>query len=93
MGFMKMGVIVLWLILLCAFFVLPDESMGGRIGRIAFFVTVIAHIVEYFIYRPKFVLAQGSMNHHFLQTLLFGMFHCQDVDAELAAKRADSHET
>ena len=60
--------------------------MGGRIGRIGFFVTVIAHIAEFFIYRPKLERAEGTLNHHFLQVLLFGMFHYREVEAELAAK-------
>lgn len=88
MSYKKVGVIVLWIVLLSAFFVLPDDSIGGRIGRIAFFVTVFAHIVEFFIYRPKLRLAEGSMNHHFLQVLIFGMFHYQEVEAELAAKKS-----
>jgi uncharacterized protein YhhL (DUF1145 family) len=84
----KIGVIVLWIVLLSSFFVLPDDSIGGRIGRIAFFVTLFAHVVEFFIYRPKLRLAEGSMNHHFLQVLIFGMFHYQDVEAELAKKES-----
>ena len=83
----KIGFVVLWLILLSAFFVLPDESPGGRVGRVAFFVTVAAHIAEFFIYRSRLALADGTMNHHFLQTLLFGFFHYREVEAELAARR------
>ena len=90
MSIKKIGVIILWLVLLSAFFVLPDESQGGQIGRIAFFVTVIAHIVEFFIYRPKFERAEGSMNHHFLQTLIFGFFHYEEVQAELAGRDGDA---
>jgi uncharacterized protein YhhL (DUF1145 family) len=85
-NYKKIAVLVLWVVMLSAFFVLPDDSAGGRVGRIAFFVTVVAHIVEFFIYRPKLRLAEGSMNHHFLQVLIFGMFHYQEVEAELAAK-------
>jgi len=86
MSYKKIGVILLWLVLLSAFFVLPDDSPGGRIGRIAFFVTAIAHIVEFFIYRPRLALAEGTMSHHFLQVLIFGMFHYQEVEAELEEK-------
>ena len=86
MSYVKIGVILLWLVLLSAFFVLPDESAGGRIGRIAFFVTAIAHIAEFFIYRPKLALAEGSMNHHFLQTLIFGMFHYQEVERQISRR-------
>ena len=86
MSYKKIGVIALWVVLLSAFFVLPADSTGGQIGRGAFFVTALAHVVEFFIYRPKLRLAEGTMNHHFLQVLIFGMFHCQEVEAELASK-------
>jgi uncharacterized protein YhhL (DUF1145 family) len=86
LDYKKIGVILLWIVLLSSFFVLPDDSTGGRIGRIAFFVTAIAHIVEFFIYRPALRRAKGSLGHHFVQVLIFGMFHYQDVQAELAAE-------
>lgn len=88
MRIQKIGVIVLWLVLLSAFWVLPDESIGGRIGRIAFFVTALAHVIEFFIYRPTLRRAEGSLAHHFLQVLIFGMFHYQEVEVELAEKNA-----
>lgn len=86
MSIPKMGMIVVWIVLLSAFFVLPDHSLGGQIGRIAFFVTAIAHVAEFFIYRPTLRKAEGTMNHHFLQVLLFGVFHYKEVEAELDAK-------
>ena len=84
MDYKKIGVIVLWSVLLSSFFVLPDDSTGGRIGRIACFVTALAHIVEFFIYRPTLRRAEGSLGHHFVQVLIFGMFHYREVEAELA---------
>ncbi len=84
MDYKKTGVIVLWIVLLSSFFVLPDDSTGGWIGRIAFFVTALAHIVEFFIYRPTLRRAEGSLGHHFVQVLIFGVFHYQEVEAELA---------
>jgi uncharacterized protein YhhL (DUF1145 family) len=88
MSLAKVGVIVLWLVLLTSFF-LPDDSVGAQIGRIGFFVTAIAHVAEFFIYRRKLALAEGTMNDHFLQVLIFGLFHLKEVDAELAAKGLD----
>lgn len=83
----KICMIVAWLAMLSAFFVLPDHSLGGRIGRIAFFVTAIAHVAEFLIYRPTLRQAEGTMNHHFLQVLIFGVFHYREVEAELAEKK------
>jgi uncharacterized protein YhhL (DUF1145 family) len=90
MSYPKMACIVLWLVLLSAFFVLPDDSRGGQIGRIAFFITAGAHVVEFFIYRPTLQRAEGSLGHHFIQVLIFGMFHYQEIEAELAAKNRGS---
>lgn len=81
----KIGVLVLWAVLACAF-LLPDDSMGGKIGRGAFFVTAAAHFVEYLIYRPKLRQADGSLAHHFGQVMIFGMFHYEEVEAELARR-------
>ena len=87
MSFPKIAFLVLWAVLLSAFFVLPDDSIGGWIGRIAFFVTAAAHVLEFLLTRPTLRQAEGSMSHHFLQILIFGMFHTQDVEEELAEKR------
>lgn len=82
MSVQKIGVLVLWAVLACAF-LLPDESVGGKIGRIAFWVTAAAHVVEFVIYRPTLRRAEGSMGHHFLQVLVFGVFHYKEVQEEL----------
>jgi len=90
MSYQKVAIVVLWVVMLSAFFVLPDESAGGRVGRIAFFVTVLAHVVEFFIYRPTLRRAEGSLGHHFVQVLIFGMFHYQEVEADLARRNRGS---
>lgn len=79
----KVVVLVFWVILASSF-LLPDDSTGGRIGRIAFGVTLAAHFVEYFIYRPTLQKAEGSLAHHFWQVMIFGMFHFEEVEAELS---------
>ncbi len=86
MSIQKIVVIVVWAVLLSAFFVLPDDSTGGRIGRIAFFVTAAVHVVEFFIYLPTLRRAEGTLDHHFLQVLIFGMFHYREVEEELASR-------
>lgn len=88
MSYKKIGVIVLWIVLASSF-LLPDESTGGKIGRIAFFVTAAAHLVEYFIYRPKLRQATGTLSHHFGQVMIFGMFHYEEVEKELAARLSE----
>ena len=85
MNVKKVGVLAMWAVLASAF-LLPDDSMGGKIGRGAFFVTVAAHFVEYLIYRPKLRRAEGTPGHHFLHVMVFGMFHYEEVEAELARK-------
>ena len=57
-------------------------------GHIAFWATLVAHVVEFFVKRPVMEAAGGSMGHHFVQTLIYGLFHWKPL--EDAAKGGDA---
>jgi hypothetical protein len=55
-------------------------------GQIVLSLTLAAHIAEFFIKRPLFEKVGGSMGHHFVQTLIYGLFHWKPLEEELAAE-------
>ena len=80
----KQGVFVLWFGSLAAWFL-----GGGWIstaGQVVFGLTFVAHIVEFVINRPLFEKADGSMGHHFVQTMIYGFLHWQPIKERLAAE-------
>jgi hypothetical protein len=55
----------------------------GRIataGLVVFWVTLLAHLVEFAVKRPLFERAGGSMRHHFVQTLIYGLFYWKPIE-------------
>ena len=62
---------------------------GGWIvtaGKFAFGATVVAHVVEFVVKRSVLERADGSMGHHFVQTLIYGLFHWKPLeDAQAGA--------
>lgn len=49
-------------------------------GHIAFWLTLAAHVVEFLVKRPLFEKVGGSMGHHFVQTLIYGLFHWKPLE-------------
>ena len=48
-----------------------------------FWLTLVAHLVEFAVKRPVMVRAGGSMAHHFVQTLIYGLFHWKPIEDRL----------
>jgi hypothetical protein len=59
----------------CAVAWLFASGLVATVGKWAILLTLIAHVVEFVIKRPLFERVGGSMGHHFVQTLIFGLFH------------------
>ncbi len=53
-------------------------------GHLVFWLTLLAHIGEFFAQRSLFERAGGSMTHHFVQTLIYGLFHWMPIKQRLA---------
>ncbi len=81
---MKQSVWVLWIGSLAAMFLGSGWIATG--GKIAFWLTLVAHLVEFFVNRTLFARAGGSMGHHFVQTMIYGIFHWQPIKEELDAR-------
>ena len=80
----KQSVWVLWIGSLAAMF-LGSGSVAG-VGKGVFWITLIAHLVEFFVNRPLFAKVGGSMGHHFVQTMIYGLFHWKPIKDELDAR-------
>jgi len=86
MGMQKQSVWVLWIGSLAAMFF----GSGGvaTAGQWVFGLTFLAHVVECIVYRSLFERAGGSMFHHFVQTMIYGLFHWKPIKERLEAEQA-----
>ncbi|GEM_PF-2977641 len=78
----KQSVWILWVGSLVA--MLLVGGVIGTIGRIVFWLLVVAHLVEFFMKREVFEKVGGSMGHHFVQTMIYGLFHWKPLEEGLA---------
>jgi len=76
----KALVIGLWLACLVSFF-LPEGSFWADNGPRLFVALVLAHVLECAIFLPRLRRAGGSLAHHFVQTMLFGIVHVRTLPA------------
>ena len=80
---MKYSVWVIWIGGGAA--ILFGSGWVSTAGNIAFWLTLAAHLAEFFVKRPVFERAGGSMGHHFVQTLIYGLFHWKPLEASASA--------
>lgn len=57
--------------------------LGITIGKWVFWLMAAAHVAEFGVFVKLFQRTGEPLGGHFLQTLLYGMFHVQDVKARL----------
>jgi hypothetical protein len=74
----KQSVWVIWIGSLAA--ILLGSGWVVTAGKIAFGATLVAHLVEFFVKRPLFERVGGSIGHHFVQTLIYGLFHWKPLE-------------
>lgn len=83
---MKQSVWVLWIGSLVA--MVAGSGAVATAGMWIFGITLVAHLVEFFVKRPLFERAGGSLGHHFVQTMIYGLFHWKPIEDRLAAPDA-----
>jgi len=59
----------------------------STVGSVTFWGMLAVHVIEFFVKRSVMEAAGGSMGHHFVQTLIYGLFHWKPL--EDAAPAAD----
>jgi len=74
----KQSVWIIWLGAAAA--IIFGSGWVSTAGHIAFWATLAAHVVEFFVKRPVLEAADGSMGHHFAQTMIYGMFHWKPLE-------------
>jgi hypothetical protein len=75
---MKYSVWVIWIGGAAA--ILFGSGWISTVGYAAVWLTLAAHLAEFAIKRPLFQRAGGSMGHHFLQTMIYGLFHWKPLE-------------
>ncbi len=58
----------------------------ATIGQWTIGLMLLAHVVEFFVHRSLFERAGGSMSHHFVQTLIYGLMHWVPIKERLASE-------
>jgi uncharacterized protein YhhL (DUF1145 family) len=58
-------------------------------GHVTVWLTLLAHAVEFAVNRSLFERAGGSMAHHFVQTLIYGLFHWSPIKQRLAHEQPE----
>lgn len=81
---MKQSVWLLWMGSLAAMFL--GSGSVATLGTYVFWLTILAHLVEFFVNRSLFEKADGSLGHHFVQTMIYGLFHWKPIKARLESK-------
>lgn len=81
---MKYSIWVIWLGAAAA--IVWGSGWVTIAGHIAFWPMLVAHVVEFFVKRPVMEAAGGSMTHHFIQTLIYGLFHWKPLEDEARAR-------
>jgi hypothetical protein len=77
-----------WVIYLGALAAIVLGSGGvSTAGHFVLWGTLAVHVVEFVVKRPVMQAAGGSMGHHFVQTLIYGLFHWKPLEA--AARPAE----
>ncbi len=84
----KQSVWVLWFGSLAM--MLLGSGWVATVGQWAFGLTFVAHVVEFFMNRSLFERAEGSMGHHFVQTMIYGLFHWSPIKERLEQDAADA---
>lgn len=83
---MKQGVLVLWIVL-----VVGSLFGSGTIASVAsavFWGMALVHVAEFFWKRSVLEKAGGSMGQHFVQVLIYGLFHWKPLEDAQAASEA-----
>jgi hypothetical protein len=79
---LKYSVWVIWIGSLSA--MLFGGGWVAIAGHFVFWVTLLAHLAEFVAQRSLFQRAGGSMAQHFVQTLIYGLFHWTPIRQRLA---------
>lgn len=81
---LKQGVLLIWLGSSAAMFF--ADGTVAMAGKLTFWVTLVAHVVEFAWKYPLFQRVGGDMSQHFIQTLVYGLFYWKPIEDGLGRK-------
>lgn len=84
----KQSVWVLWLGSLAAW--LLGSGWIATAGMVVFGFLVVAHLAEFFMNYALFQKEGGSMANHFIQTMIYGLFHWTPIKERFEAENGDA---
>lgn len=76
----------------CAAAIFFASGWIHAVGHLLLWLTLAAHVVEFFVKKSVMEQAGGSMGGHFLQTLIYGLFHWKPLEEKQAAGAAVGRE-
>ena len=71
-------VLAAWIWGFASFFVAPTSPITAW-GRLVFYILLIAHAAECAIFFSKIKEAPGSLGENISKTMIFGMFHLNEL--------------
>lgn len=78
MGVGKFAVLCAWIWGVASFFVAPTSPITAW-GRLVFYILLIAHAAECVMFFSRIKEAPGSLGENISKTLLYGMFHLNEI--------------
>ena len=84
----KQSVWVIWIGALAA--IILGSGWVATTGQWVFGGMFVVHVIEFIVHRSLFQRAGGSMGHHFVQTLIYGLMHWTPIKERLASEASSA---
>lgn len=78
---LKYGVFAIWIGSSAA--MLFGDGQIAFAGKATFWVTLLAHLVEFAWKLPLFRRVGGDLSQHFVQTMVYGLFYWKPIEDRL----------
>jgi uncharacterized protein YhhL (DUF1145 family) len=85
MNISKVIISIVWLAC-AACLLLTGDSTLLTVGRSLFWILLVVHLIEFFVYLPGLKRLGEPMAGHFIQVLLFGIVHWKEVQPRVPAE-------
>ena len=80
---MKQAVLVMWFVLLAG--AVFATGWVATAASVVFWLIGAVHLAEFFVKKSVLERAGGSMGNHFVQVLIYGLFHWKPLEEQQAA--------
>lgn len=84
---MKQSALVMWFIFLAG--MILGSGWFASLATFAFCAIALIHVVEFFVKKSVLEKAGGSMGQHFVQTLIYGLFHWKPLEEQQASAASE----